>query len=113
MPPGASSDTLVELNDMMNEMINLNPCVIFMRSADVNDVLLNTFTDSGLNNYISRNYGRTCTVIGLIIIIETFLDTFHPIDWCINNPILVSYYSCRAKILAFADGDDKFRYLNT
>lgn len=105
-------EQLVAANEMLKEVLELNPWVTF-NAPEVNnikDVRVCTFSDASFNRSSSSGYGQTGLMTGLRIELLNGADPYHAIDWCSTKQIRVSYSTYGAEVLPCADADDRGFY---
>ena len=100
---------LVEANNMIDELLCLSPWIKFIKSSDVRNVIISSFSDA--SHPKDRDYGQSGIICGLRIITNNGVDLFHTIDWFSHKQKRVSYSSYGAEIFACASADDRGYYL--
>lgn len=104
---------LAQANEMVKELLQLEPVLKYMKPANIKNAIVSSFSDA--SHPRDRDYGQTGLLCGLRIEQDqTYSDTrdiFHMIDWSSHRQKRVSYSSYGAEILACASADDRGYYL--
>lgn len=98
---------LVDANEMVGEILQLEPTITFLQPHSVKEATISSFSDA--SHPRDRDYGQSGILCGLRIQ-ETNShqpDIFHMVDWSSHKQKRVSYSSYGAEILACAAADDR------
>lgn len=108
-------EQLVMTNEMLNEVMKLNPWIMFKvpaRTSIITEFIVSTFADASFNQTSTSGYGQTGFITGLRVMIDGGMDFFHRIDWCSSKQRRVSY-SPHGADLACAVADDGGYYVKS
>lgn len=102
---------LVDANNMLGEILQLDPTLTFLKPHNVNNALISSFSDA--SHPRDRDYGQSGVLSGIRIQCDNYEahDIFHMVDWSSHRQKRVSYSSYGAEILACASADDRGYYL--
>ena len=100
---------LVDANNMLTELLNLDPWLKCLKPQKVDSVVISSFSDA--SHPKDRDFGQTGIICGLRIQAKGKQDIFHMLDWSSHKQKRVSYSSYGAEILACARAEDRGFYL--
>lgn len=102
---------LIEANEMVREIKNLEPVVLFRRADTAAQTMLNTFSDASFNISTRKSYGQTGVISRIRTTMENGSEQFYVIDWVSTKQKRISHLSYGAEILACTKAENRGYYL--